>query len=111
MNNTLDKCIKERDNPKLLISNQRSSYSKVDIGYETKNNLKSFSNICYLNMTLKYNILKYNDCNKNSHVALFFYIKKSYESKNSYPPSNFYTIIMKKNEKHIYFILFQCSKF
>lgn len=34
--------------------------------------------------------LKCNYCNKGGHVTMFYFIKKSNESKQGYVPSNFY---------------------
>lgn len=79
--NSLDKFTKGIDNLTLILGNQRESYNKAGLGYEPKNNAKGFIKICHTNRTSKRNILKYNYYNKNDHVAIFYFVRKSHESK------------------------------
>lgn len=90
LQNTFDKFTKVRDNLSILLENQIVSYNKVDPGDESNNNIKIFSKICHIHQTPKCKTLKCNYYSKNGHIALFFYIKKSQEIKQGYPPSNFY---------------------
>lgn len=87
--NTLDKFTKGTYNLKLLLGNQIMSYNKVGLGYEPKNYSKSFRNICNAQLKSKCKTLKYNYCNKDGHIAMFCFIKKSIKSKEGHPPSYF----------------------
>lgn len=53
LHNTLDKFIKGMENFNLIIGNQRATYNKVGLGYELKNNAKSFGSICNAYRTFK----------------------------------------------------------
>lgn len=52
LHNTLDKCIKRRDNFILILDSQREIYNIVSIGYEPKNNTKKYSNIFHLALVI-----------------------------------------------------------
>lgn len=90
MKNTLEIFTKGRYNLNLLLGNQRASYNKVDLGYEPTNNVKNFDKICYDHKTPKCKTLKCKYCNKNVHMILFYFIKKSHVSKYGHPPSIFF---------------------
>lgn len=46
------------------------------MGFEPKNNVKSFSNICHANRTIKNNMLKYSYCNKMVILQYFSLLEK-----------------------------------
>lgn len=54
--NTLVKFTKGRDVINFMISNQRATYNKIGLGYEPKNNAKSFNHVFHENRTSKCNI-------------------------------------------------------
>lgn len=80
----------KKDNLNILFSNQMASYNKVDMGYESKNNSNTFINICNAQQMFKCKTYKFNYCNKNCHIDIFCFIKKSRESKPKYTPLYFY---------------------
>lgn len=88
--NTLNKFTKGKDNLNLLLGNQMASYDKAGICYEPKKNINSFRNVFNSQQKSKCKILKCNYCNKDSHIVLCCFIKKSHKSKEGYPFSYFY---------------------
>lgn len=82
LHNTLDKFTKGRDNLNLILGSQMVSYNKFGLIYEPTINAKSFSKICHANSTTKCNMVRCKYCNKNDHVTLFCFVRKSHESKN-----------------------------
>lgn len=101
------KFIKGRYNLNLLLGNQRASYNKSGLGYEPKNIIESFSITCHAYKTSKYKILKYNYCNKNDHVTLFWFVKKIHDCNITCSPTHFYKKNHEnKNEKYACYFLF-----
>lgn len=100
LQNILDKFTKGRSNLNLLLGNQKASYNKDGIGYETKNNSESFINICKSTSHCK--ALKCNYCNKGGHIVMFYFIKKRHESKEGYPLSYFYKEYCKYKNRKMY---------
>lgn len=88
LQNTVDKFTKWKDNMNLLIGNQREPYNKSSIGYENKDNIKNFSNLCHAHQIPKCNplsIIYYNILEKQKHTfsCLRFY---SFCATSSYNP-------------------------
>lgn len=80
-----------RDNLNLIIVNQILTYNKIGRGYEQKNNSKSFSNIFVAKRTSKSSKHKCNYYGKNDHVTLFWFMRKSNETKLASFSCHFYS--------------------
>lgn len=61
---TLSKFIRGRDNPNIILSNQKGNYNKIGIGYQLDSNDKYFKNT-YLSKK-NHTIFKRNYCGINS---------------------------------------------
>lgn len=59
------------------------------LGYKSKNNNNNFENICKTKTTSHYKTLKCNNCNKEGHIAMFDFIKKSMKLKKDIPLHTF----------------------
>lgn len=102
LQNILVKLTKGRDNLNLLLGNQRAYYNKVGIDYKSNNNSKNFINICNSKTTSHCKTLKWNYCNKESHVVMFWFIKKIQERKEGYSLSYFYKKHCEPKMKNVY---------
>lgn len=72
MHETLGKFTKVKYKLDLVLSNQRYSFNKNDLGYKPN---RSFKNICNDRKKSNHPIFKFNFCNKLDHLKPYFYAK------------------------------------
>lgn len=58
-----------------LIRELKSLIQKADLGYTPKGISKFFENLFKAKNIFHYKILKHNYCNKEGHIAIFYFIK------------------------------------
>lgn len=57
----------------MILSNQKRTYNKVLLRYQSDNNVKYFNKIFHAKRKISHNIFKCNYCSKNEHIAPYYF--------------------------------------